>query len=73
MYTENKQAICASLLQTIQKTRAGKGIYTMEYIKTESGAETVKVVFVGGYIQYINVTFDSGIALIKDVMKEINY
>lgn len=69
---ENKSAITTWLFKTILGTRAGDDIAMMWYEKKESG-EYVIVKYMNGSYQEIEVTADSGMALIKDVVNNIKY
>ena len=67
---EDKQKILDRLLETLVLTRAGWNLMDLEY-KRESGLETVTAVFANGTKKRINVSCDSGIALIRDVCRQI--
>lgn len=72
---EDKARIIEMLLPVLQQTRAGADLTDLTYSKKEEdGAETVKVRFEhGGMVSsvYVDVTGDSGIAMIKDVLRRI--
>ncbi len=65
---ENKQLICDLLLKTLQATRAGEDISSLEYNECE---ETVIIRFENGFIQNCNVAVDSGCAMILDIIKQL--
>lgn len=65
---ENKQAICDSLVETLKYTRDANDILTMVY---NADTEIVDVVFISGGIRKINVAMDSGVAMIRDIMKNL--
>lgn len=67
---EDKQDILNKLLEALVLTRAGWNLMDLEY-KRESGLETVTAVFANGTKKRINVSCDSGIALIRDVCRQI--
>lgn len=67
---ENKPEIVWDLCKLLRKTRHGSDISMMEYVKEESG-EYVLITFDGGFQRKINISADSGIAIIKDVLKNI--
>ena len=67
---EDKKLITQKLFEVLKITRCGYNIADMEYI-TEDGDEYVIVKFDNGYMKYINVTADSGKAMIKDVVEWI--
>ena len=62
---ENKHIICELLLATLQQTRAGSDIEDLVY--DEKG--TVTGIFSSGGKRVILVEGDSGIAMIKDVIR----
>lgn len=68
--TENKKRICVRLLGTLNLTRAGTGIVGLEY-EDHDGDESVVIRYVGGKSRRIDVTADSGTALIKDIIRAI--
>lgn len=68
MKTENKQAICDALCKTLQLTRSGSDISEIEYHRE---GEYVTVYYTTGHIN-INVAFDSGAEMIRDIMRGIN-
>ena len=67
---ENKERITHQLMLCILATRAGEDISDMSYFKG-SGDEWVSITFKDGSWLPVNVTADSGIALIKDVSKAL--
>lgn len=67
---EDKEKILEKLFQTLVLTRAGWNLMDLEY-KRESGLETVTAVYANGTKKRINVSCDSGIALIRDVCRHI--
>ncbi len=64
---ENHQQICDLLLQTLQATRAGSTIESLEW---DEGQECVFVYYHRG-IRVANCACDSGLAMIKDILKVI--
>lgn len=65
---ENKQAICKSLCDTLQKTRNLQDVMELNYDET---SETVTAVFSDGTEQLINVAMDSGTAMIRDILNQL--
>ena len=65
---ENMQAICDLLLKALQATRSGSGLVNLIYADGPQ-KETVTAVFQTGRKQIINVTGDSGITMIYDIMR----
>lgn len=70
---ENKAEITEKLFQTIRLTRAGEDISDMHYVNDPNsyGREHVIITYANGYIRRVNVSMDSGAALIRDVMEVI--
>lgn len=71
---ENKAEITEKLFQTIKLTHAGEDISDMHYVNDPNsyGREHVIITYANGYIRRVNVSMDSGAALIRDVMREVN-
>lgn len=70
---ENKPLICDWLLATLVMTRNLHDLRSLIYKKDpESGEETVTASFDGGGSKIINVTADSGTAMIRDIMRHID-
>lgn len=70
---EDKQKICDYLQQALQETHALHGLKSLVYQKEDPehfGFETVTANFKHGR-RIINVEMDSGIALVKDILKAI--
>ncbi len=68
---ENKQLICELLTKTLQATRNGHDVVDIRHEKDKRGQETATVVFDNGYKKKINVTGDSGTAMIYDIITKI--
>ena len=65
---ENKQEICNLLLKALQATRSQSDLISLEYSQDEMlGVERVTAKYADGFTRRIDVTADSGIALIRDV------
>lgn len=69
---EDKQNICDLLCKTLQATRNHEDLISLTYQKLGNGGETVMVRWEGGS-RRINVSMDSGEAMIRDILKYINY
>lgn len=67
---ENKQAILDALLPALKLTRAGADITELRYYKEN---DRVIVVYDGGDCDNVNVSLDSGIAMIIDISKAVMY
>ena len=66
---ENKHFILDRLLGTIQLTRVGKDIVSMDLSPDE---EHVVIQYANGVAEFANVAGDSGAAMIRDVMQKIH-
>lgn len=71
---EDKARITSALFDAVRLTRAGDGIRSMDYVNDPNsyGREHVIITYSNGYIKRVNVAMDSGAALIRDVMREVN-
>lgn len=70
---EDKQIICDKLLATLQATRGGSDLESIQYEVSKDGiVEIVTLTHTGGWQKRINVSADSGVAMIRDVMKWID-
>lgn len=65
---ENKHEILHYLLPALQATRQFYDLVDLAYLPDE---ELVRATFANGSNKYANVALDSGIAMIKDVIKQI--
>lgn len=69
---EDKQKICDRLLETLKLTRLGAELIDLDYIAED---EIVVAHFGGGHggghKAEINVACDSGVAMIKDIIRGI--
>lgn len=64
---ENKQMICDLLCKTLQATNNAYDLISLTYCE-EGSHQYVDVEFISGKSR-INVTLDSGTAMIRDIMK----
>ena len=74
---ENKQKICNEMCAAIRATAAGgtgNCLISLSYMKLDNGEEIVRPLFADGTGSNghydINVTCDSGIAMIMDITKQ---
>lgn len=72
---ENKKDILESLFETLSRTRKWRDeIAEMHYHKDKNGNEQVTVrLYEGNQEVFIDVTGDSGMALIKDVINALEH
>lgn len=67
---EDKQAICNALCAALQLTREGADIERLEY-RRRPGEEYVIIHRAGNNRDNINVAWDSGAAMIRDIMRSL--
>lgn len=65
---EDKQHICDLLLETLHATRNGHELESLEF---DPDTETVTGRFKNGCIWQCNVWGDSGVAMIRDIVRHI--
>lgn len=65
---ENKKDIVSRLSVLLKATRAGEDIDQLELSEDES---EVRIIFITGYERTVNVECDSGMALIRDVIRNL--
>ena len=68
---EDKKEIIDGLFQVLLRTRACHNLISLGYGKTPAGDEVVTADFENGYVIDIDVTADSGCAMILDVVKRL--
>ena len=68
---EDKQKICDLLCEVLKATRDQEDLISLVYEKDEAGNETVTSIYNKGGSRVVNVTIDSGIAMIRDIMKSL--
>lgn len=72
MKFEDKEQIAYSLLPVLRCTRQGRDIIGLRYEQLKSGDEVVHIQYKSGADAMANVTLDSGIAMIKDIIRAIS-
>lgn len=65
---ENKKLILLHLLATLRRCRNYTDLKSLEYVE-DGYMEFVDIVMESGYTRRVNVTADSGIAMISDIVK----
>lgn len=69
---ENKQAICNEPCKVLQMTTYGEDIVALHYCSQGiEYPESVIVQYKSGYSKEINVSMNSGYAVIKDIMRNV--
>lgn len=66
--SEDKAAIVKALFPVLKMTRQYSDLQSLEYRKITEGYEIVTAEFPGGKAE-IGVTYDSGTAMIRDIMR----
>ncbi|MBR2255856.1 MAG: hypothetical protein IJ899_00635 [Blautia sp.] len=69
---EDKQRICDLLLPVLQATRDLYDLQKLEYSRIDEWEEIVTATFANGYEKRANVSMDSGIAMIRDICRQIS-
>lgn len=67
---ENKSEICKAFLEVLQMTRQCENLIDLVYIR-DGEIEMVIATYSNGFKKICDVTFDSGIAVLKDILKNI--
>jgi hypothetical protein len=68
---ENYQEICDELCRVLKKTRYLPDLAEIRHEYETSGDRTAVCVFEGGFRKRINVSSDSGFAMIKDILNNL--
>ena len=68
---ENKQKILDAFCEALQMTRHGAYIGSLRYMKCKDGEEYVEIVYATGNQTFVNVSLDSGIAMMKDIIRAV--
>ncbi len=65
--TEDKEEICSLLCKALQKTRGASDLLSLEF---DPESEIVTAIFAGGN-RKINVAYDSGTSMIRDIVNHL--
>ena len=68
---EDKQRICDKLLETLQLTRQYEDLQSLIYLRGGQDHETVMALFTPNNALEINVSMDSGAAMVRDILKAL--
>lgn len=68
---EDKQQICDLFLKALQATAHFSDLKDLVYAPGADGQELVIATFDGGAHKFANVTADSGVAVLKDILKQM--
>ena len=69
--TENKQHICDLLTEVLKATRDQHDCVTIRYDRIGDDMEQVTIDYEGGGHRSVNVSLDSGIAMVRDILRAI--
>ena len=70
-FYEDKQNIINCLFQTLKQTVAGVGLEDIRYEQLTNGNEIAVLMYDNGYRKSVNITCDSGVALMRDILRNI--
>ena len=68
---ENKQRICDLLAEALRNTSDQSGLIGIRYERLSEDSERAVVGYINGCTRIINVSMDSGIAMIRDIVGHI--
>lgn len=68
---EDKQKICDLLLPVLRETSNLCDLVSLEYYRLTDYEERVIATFANGHPKNVNVSLDSGTAMIKDIIDQI--
>ena len=70
-FYEDKQNIINYLFQTLKQTVAGVGLERINYEQLTNGDEIAVLIYDNGYRKSVNISCDSGLALMRDILRNI--
>lgn len=70
-FYENKETIINCLYQALKFTVAGVGLEAIRYEQLGNGDELAILIYDNGYHKSVNITADSGLALMRDILRAI--
>ena len=70
-FYEDKQIIINYLFQTLKQTVAGVGLDAIRYEQLNNGDEIAVLIYDNGYHKSINITCDSGVALMRVILRAV--
>lgn len=69
---EDKNTICNALAETLKLTRNHRDLDDLYYMTAANGDEIVRGQWMNGAHRDVNVSMDSGTAMIRGIMKAID-
>ena len=70
-FYEDKEEIIKWLLATLKLTVAGVGLEDIRYDRLTNGDEIAVLMYDNGYRKSVNISCDSGVALMRDILRAI--
>lgn len=70
-FYEDKEEIIKWLLATLKLTVAGVDISDIKYEPLANGDELAVIIYDNGFRRPVNISCDSGIALMRDILRAI--
>lgn len=70
-FYEDKQNIINYLFQTLKQTVAGVGLEAIRYEQLTNGDEIAVLMYDNGYRKSVNISCDSGVALMRDILRNL--
>ena len=70
-FYEDKSYICQVILGALKATVAGLDIADIKYEQLTNGDELAVIIYDNGYRKPVNVSCDSGIAMMRDILRVI--
>lgn len=70
-FYEDKQNIINWLFYTLKQTVAGVGLERINYEQLTNGYEIAVLIYDNGYRKSVNISCDSGLALMRDILRAI--
>lgn len=71
-FYENKETIIGLLLQALRFTVDGVDIEQIRYEQLNNGDEIAVIMYTNGYRQSVNISGDSGLALMRDILRAVD-
>ena len=68
---ENKDLICNELAKLLKLTRNQSDLKALKYEILDNGEEIVTVEWEGGCRKVVGVSMDSGIAMVRDILRAL--
>ena len=70
-FYEDKEEIIKWLLATLKLTVAGVGLNDIRYEQLTNGDEIAVLIYDNEYRKTVNISCDSGVALMRDILRNI--